>query len=239
MWSITRTGRGMSFTTRISGSSRRAARPACSSSPAPGGAPPAAAVDLEGAPQQPHGSHARLLDRLDEAVRERLLVVEELRERPHLAGRHAARASPATASSTFSRAKPASTAAACAARRSARRASAGSACGFSACGSLSPSSSQTCAPLVGVEAGERHEAVRARVRAVVGVERLEPSLDAAAPPRRGPRPARVDRAASTATKRCAWSASAAPSSDTSTSAARSRPDRAARRPPPAPRAARR
>ena len=49
-----------------------------------------APIDLERAAEQSHRAHAGLLDRLDEAVRAHLRVVEELVEAAHLAGGHAA-----------------------------------------------------------------------------------------------------------------------------------------------------
>ena len=180
-WSIMRTGRGRSVTTLIGASALRAARRRARRGRGPDGRARAAAPStLKGLPSSRTGPTPALLDRLDEAVRAHLLVVEELRRalRTSLAGTRRA-ASPATASCD---AQPRE------ARldgghvqrpgrsRSARVRGLGLRVRRRA-GRSSPSSSQTPAPLVGVEARQRHEAVRARVRAVVGVERLHVALD--------------------------------------------------------------
>ena len=185
------------MTTLIGASALRAARRRARRARARGGrAPVGAAVDLEGAAEQAHRARrpaARPPGRARSPAPARRRRAGQGCA-PRSAGTRRA-ASAATASRTPRRAKPSSTARTCAARRSRSAASAGSACGLSANGSSRPSSSQTCAPLLGVEAGERDEAVGAGVRPVVGVERLE-RLDARRPApraRRGRRTGAVAR----------------------------------------------
>ena len=122
-------------------------------------------------------------------------------------------------------ANPRSSASACASRWRRSASSAGSACGLAAQRVLEPEQRADRTPLRGVEAGQRHQAVAAGMGAVVGIEPLarlagrgQPSQLLGAHGAR--RPVGASRS-STATKRCAWSVSAAPSSDTSSSGARS------------------
>ena len=108
------------LTTRISGSAlEQLVRVLAEAGRRPAVRARATPSTLNDAAEQPHRAHARLLDRLDQPVGAHLLVVEELRRAgaPRSPARARA-ASAATASATPSRAKPASTARTCAARRS-------------------------------------------------------------------------------------------------------------------------